>query len=201
MLKWSWLLYALVLSFFSASLAHTQGEIQQSPMLKAVLAKPRAVKLTPIQRRAMVTRSGGSFGASSPIHTLTPRTMVLANRASMLMHLCVLFWPAADAAFFERNGNFQPQIDFRIKVDPGVKYVIVSAGFRSDGEGQRTWKMNFRRMNSGAGSQTQDVLTSGATALASAVLKPTASGWWEGKINPQNDGAFCLDFLEFTMVK
>lgn len=200
-MKWSAYLFAALLVSIFASICGAQDDIVHSKILKAVMTKPRVVKLTTNQRAALVKRSGDGFASSSQVVTLSPKTMIISNRASMLMHFCTLFWPAVDSAYFEKSATVSPQVDYRIKVDPGVKFVIITAGVRTDGMGMKTWDFNFRRANTGQNSTNQQAKTGGANQPASVVFTPAASGWWEGKLTTPSEGAFALDYLEFTLVR
>lgn len=192
---------AVTLTAILTGFSSAQDDLVQNPMLKAVMEKRKPSRLTVSQRTAMVRRMGGSYGQGSQTYTLSPRTMILSNRASMLMHQCQLFWPAADSAYFYKEGNYSPLIAFRIKVDPGTNHVIVSAGLRTDGMDERTWDFNLRMANTGQNSMNQQTKTGVASAVASVVFRPTGSGWYEGRMSTPSEGAFCLDFLELTLVR
>lgn len=199
--KWTLFLSAVCFMSLAACFSSAQDDVLQNATLKQLLAKPKAIKLTQTQRRNLVPRSAGGFANTSQIVTLSPRTMVIPNRASMLVHLCGLFWPAADAAYFDRQEGYRPEIQYRIKVDAGVKFVIVSTGIRTDGMGEKNWNITFRRQNASGATQSHKTKTATSTALASVVFAPSAAGWYEGRLTPESDGPFCLDFLEFTLVR
>jgi len=194
---------ALGLAVLATGLAAAGQEgIPRRAHVDDILGKPKLSRLTAAQKSKLIGRDLGVTGSISgaPVVLLSPRTMIVSNRASMLFNACGLYWPAADAAYFEKKEGVSPSIQFRIFVDGPVKHVIVSAGMRTDLSKARTWELTFRKGTGGTAQKTT-VQSSGDRALASAVFKPAGQSWYEGTLTPGSDGAFCLDFLEFTLVR
>ncbi len=189
--------------------ALTQGPVQLSPTYKLLDAKPRPMRLSSNQKRALLTAQKGSGDFSSSgttIYSITPKNLLLPSKASLNFWNCAFYWPAADSAYFIEpdNANGGPSIGHRFFVPAGTRHVILSFGLRLAEPTGKDWRISWtpKSFSGPSGQQVVKTQGNGFNTVASAVFQPSRGGWYEGHFSAMTGGVeYFFDFFEATFVK